>query len=146
MTVQPAAAEIEFIRRLAARDRDGQRITLLVGAGLGDPDAPRAADVINLADRYAEGRNDDGDLGEALRQVRDGPAGRNPALLYREYRRILADWLSADEFDAIAQQSVLQRYQPQDLLATPLGSHGFWQPITLHLGDDLDNDLDSLQL
>jgi hypothetical protein len=142
----PLPAETELIERLAESEGNGERVTLVVGSGLGDPAAPRAADVIALADRFAHGRNDDGDLQEALRQARSGRAEETPAALFGEYRRVLADWLSADEFDAIAQQSVLQRYRPQDVLSTALGHHGFWQPITLRLGQEIENDMYSWQL
>jgi hypothetical protein len=136
----PTGPESVFVKRLLKCDDDGHRVTLLLGSGLGDPHAPRAADIMRLADRYAEGRNDEGDLRDALDQVRDS------ATAYEDYRRVLTAWLAPDEFDAIAQQSVLLRYRPQDLISTPLGSHGFWQPITLQLGEDIENDLDSWRL
>ncbi|XVU28413.1 hypothetical protein ACQPZJ_15615 [Actinoplanes sp. CA-054009] len=144
--IAPPPAEIELVERLAESEVNGERVTLVVGSGLGDPAAPRVADVIQLADRYAHGRNDDGDLQEALLQARAACAEDTPAALFEEYQRVLADWLSADEFDAIAQQSVLQRYQPQDLLSTALGSHGLWQPITLRLGEEIENDIYSWEL
>ena len=103
----PSDAESKFIDRLIAREAASQQVTLLVGSGLGDPKAPTAVDVMTLANRYAEGRNDEGDLRNALARVPDGPTR------YDDYRRVLADWLAPDEFDAIAQQSVLLRYRPK---------------------------------
>ncbi|BEL06301.1 hypothetical protein Q0Z83_044920 [Actinoplanes sichuanensis] len=139
-------AEEDLIKQLVARYGMGQRITLVVGSGLGDPAAPRLVDVIRLAEQYARGRDDDGDLTEALHRVRESTGEGGPAALYEGYRRVLADWISADEFDAIAQLSVLKRYRPPELIASPLGSHGFWQPITMLLGEEIEEDHDSWQL
>jgi hypothetical protein len=145
---QPPAmpAEAALIERLLDSDRAGERVTLVIGSGLGDQAVPRVAAVIAVAERFADGRNDDGDLKQALRQARDEVGDRSPATVYTEYRRVLAGWLSADEFNAIAQQTVLPRYRPQDLLATALGNHGFWQPLTLRLGEELENDTESWEL
>ena len=137
MTEDAASA---LIGRLQKMDDRGERVTLVVGSGLDDQRIPRVSDFIKLANRFADGRNDDGDLKRALDQAREDCADRSPGALYPEYRRVLAGWLSADEFDAIAQQAVLLQYRPQDPHATALGRRGFWQPMTYKVGEDLEND------
>ncbi|GID26894.1 SIR2 family protein [Paractinoplanes brasiliensis] len=137
MTEQAASA---LISRLQRMDDRGECVTLVVGSGLDDQHIPRVSDFVKLANRFAEGRNDDGDLKRALDQACKDCAGRSPGALYPEYRRVLTGWLSADEFDAIAQQAVLLQYRPQDPRATALGRRGFWQPMTYEVGESLEND------
>lgn len=132
-----------LVARLRLSYDSGEHITLIVGSGLDDQHVPRVTDFIALADRFAEGRDDDGDLRQALRQAADECADQSPAVRYLAYRRVLTGWLSADEFDAIAQQAVLQQYRPPDLYATALGRRGFWQPMTLRVGEELENDWES---
>lgn len=133
-------AASELITRLKNLDDRGESVTLVVGSGLDDQHIPRVGDFIKLANRFAEGRNDDGDLRRDLAQAVKDCADRSPGALYPEYRRVLSGWLSADEFDAIAQQAVLLQYRPQDPHATALGRRGFWQPMTYKVGEDLESD------
>jgi hypothetical protein len=140
------SAESELLGRLRRSYAGGERITLVIGSEIDENAIPRVTDVIDVAERYARGRNDDGDLDEALKQAREGWDGVSRAALYERFRRVLLDWLSPEEYNAIAQQTVLHRYRPADLQASPLSSHGMWQPISPRLGADLENDLDSWQM
>jgi hypothetical protein len=139
-------AESAFVARLVQGERNDERISLVLGSGLGAGAVPRVAEVIALAERYAAGRGDQGDLRRALSQARRGHSDPSPAALYEAYRTVLTAWVSVDEFDAIAQQAVLQMYRPQDRLGSPLGTHGLWQRITLELGEQLEDDYESWQL
>ena len=150
MTDLPGAAvtpeEAKFVARLVRSERNEERITLVVGSGLGEGAAPRVADVNALAERYAAGRSDEGDLRRALEQARRGASAGGPAAVYEAYREVLAAWVSANEVDAIVQQAVLQMYRPVDRLATPLSTLGQWQRITLELGERLEQDHESWRL
>jgi hypothetical protein len=141
-----ASAETRLVELLQRSDADGDRVTLVIGSGLDDHAIPRVADVIDVAKRYAEGRDDEGDLQEALREAERRCAEDSPGALYDHVRRALLDWLSPGEYNAIAQQTVLHRYRPPDLHASPLGSHGMWQPISFRLGAAIERDLESWQI
>ncbi|NMO54073.1 hypothetical protein HH310_23175 [Actinoplanes sp. TBRC 11911] len=143
MTEDASAALVD---RLLESDRNGEHITLVVGSGLDDQYVPQVSHFIELADRFADGRNDDGDLQKALRQASEDCADQSLAALYPQYRRVLTGWLSADEFDAIAQQAVLQQYRPHDPHATALSSRGSWQPVTFRTGEALENDRESWRM
>ncbi|GIM97809.1 hypothetical protein [Paractinoplanes toevensis] len=148
MTGDPAIDDVQarMVRLLVECEENGEHITLVIGSGLDDQHVPRVSDVIRLADRFADGRNDDGDLQLALRKAREDCADPSPAALYAQYRQVLAGFLSSDEFDAIAQQAVLQQYRPPDLYATALGRRGLWQPMTLRVGEELENDRESWRM
>jgi len=133
-------AATALISQLESLERRGESVTLIIGSGLDDQHIPRVSDFIRLADRFAAGRNDDGDLRRALDQAVKDFEDRSPGAFYQEYRRVLTGWLSPGEFDAIAQQAVLLQYRPQDPHATALGRRGFWQPMTYRVGEDLEND------
>ncbi|MDR7276449.1 SIR2 family protein [Catenuloplanes atrovinosus] len=132
--------------RLYESFRREEQITLILGSGIGADATPGVADVLRLAEQYAVGRSDGGDLTRmlALARVRRGEGP--PSELYTEYRRIFANWVGGDGFDVIAQQAVLEKYRPPDRLAGPLATHGLWQRVTAELGEDLENDLGSWML
>jgi hypothetical protein len=119
-------AESALLERLVESDRNGERITLVVGSGLDDQHMPRVSDVIAVAERFAAGRNDDGDLREALKQAREDCIDGSPGTRYEEYRRVLAGWLSADELDAIAPADGASAVPPAGLTR-----HGARQPRLL---------------
>jgi hypothetical protein len=137
--------ESELLDWLRRSYQNGERVILVVGSALDDHAIPRVSDVVEVAERYADGRNDDGDLKEALRQARFSYEEDSFAL-YEHYHRVLLDWLSPDEYNAIAQRTVLDRYQPLDRHSSPLSSHGSWQPISQRLGADLEADEESWQI
>lgn len=130
---------IELLRSMD----NGEQITLVLGSGIG---APRVADVLRLADQYAAGRGDGGDLSRALTQARGRVDAGSPNRLYAAYRQVFAAWVSGEEFDVIVQQAVLERYRPPDRMATPLATHGIWQRVARELGERLENDIGSWQL
>jgi hypothetical protein len=86
-----ASAETRLVELLQRSDADGDRVTLVIGSGLDDHAIPRVADVIDVAKRYAEGRDDEGDLQEALREAERRCAEDSPGALYDHVRRALLD-------------------------------------------------------
>lgn len=136
------AGEEALVDELVRGIRNGEQVTLLVGSGVTAPAVPLLSQILDLAQRYAAGVGDEGDLARALAQARQevGPAART-AELYVAYRRVFADWVSHGEFDVVAQQAVLAAYRPPDLFASPLATHGIWQRVTLRLGERVENSL-----
>ncbi|MFI5843154.1 hypothetical protein ACIA8K_25930 [Catenuloplanes sp. NPDC051500] len=123
-----------------------EQITLILGSGIGRDATPGVGDVLRLAEQYAVGRSDGGDLTRMLQLARARRGEGAHTDLYTEYRRIFANWVGGDGFDVIAQQAVLEKYRPPDRLAGPLATHGIWQRVTADLGEDLENDLGSWML
>lgn len=132
--------EQELVDRLVRAVGQGEQVTLLAGSGVTAPAVPRLARMLDHAERYAAGVGDDGDLGSALAQARaeQGP-GATPLEIYIAYRKVFADWVSPFEFDVVAQQAVLDAYQPPDLFDSPLATHGIWQRVDLRLGEHVEN-------
>jgi len=120
---------------------EDEPVVLLVGSGVTAPHVPPVGAILELADRYAGGRGDDGDLSAALAQARRelGPAAARIEV-YLAYRRVFADWVSGGEFDVVAQQAVLQAYRPKEWGSSPLAAHGIWQRVDLALGEQAEND------
>ena len=131
--------EEPLVTRLLDSYRDDEQITLILGSGIGGAVQPRPADMVRLADQYAIGRGDAGDLSRALGQARER-AGARPIDIDAAYRQIFARWVSGDEFDVIAQEAVLGMYHPVDRMATSLVAHGIWQRVSRDLGESLEND------
>ncbi|MET7396044.1 SIR2 family protein [Dactylosporangium sp. NPDC005572] len=125
----------------------GAQITLILGAGLTQPAVPGLTGIVELADRYAAGLGDDGELTQALHQAREelGPRAA-PIEVYLAYRRVFTARRSPGEFDVVAQQAVLAGYRAPDLATTPLATHGIWQRVDLRLGERVENSLDWWEL
>ncbi|WP_238011072.1 SIR2 family protein [Dactylosporangium sp. AC04546] len=125
----------------------GAQITLILGAGLTQPAVPGLTGIVELADRYAAGLGDDGELTQALHQARQelGPQAA-PIEVYLAYRRVFTARRSPGEFDVVAQQAVLAGYRAPDLATTPLATHGIWQRVDLRLGERVENSLDWWEL
>lgn len=140
----PVPATAELIERLVHAVRRGEHITLLVGAGVSGPVVPDVAGTLALADDYAAGRDDRGDLAQALEQART--ASDDPHVVYLGYRRAFANWVSGNEFDVVAQEAVLQAYQPADRSRSALSTHGVWQRVDARLGERVESDLTSWRL
>ncbi|HEU4423399.1 MAG TPA: hypothetical protein VFR67_12785 [Pilimelia sp.] len=140
----PYAATADLIERLVHAVRRGEHITLIVGSGVTAPAVPTVSDMLALADDYAAGRDDKGDLTRALEQAR--ATLDDPVALYVAYRRAFANWVSGTEFDVVAQEAVLQAYQPVDRTRSALATHGVWQRVDARLGERVEADLASWQL
>ncbi|GAA2601945.1 hypothetical protein GCM10010399_35890 [Dactylosporangium fulvum] len=125
----------------------GEQITLILGAGMTMPAVPGPAGIVELAERYAAGLGDDGELTQALRQAREelDPQAA-PIEVYLAYRRVFTARRSPGEFDVIAQQAVLAGYRAPDLASSPLATHGIWQRVDLRLGERVENSLDWWEL
>jgi hypothetical protein len=138
----PLPAEERLVARLYDAYRDEEQITLILGAGVGGTATPWVADVLRLAEQYAVGRSDGGDLTQALAHARARvpSGGAAPMEVYTAYRQVFGAWVSSNEFDVIVQQAVLERYRPPDRMATPLATHGLWQRVSGDLGEWLEND------
>lgn len=139
---RPPTAEQGLLDQLRVTIANGERITLIVGPGLAGPSATTVPTMLELAERYAAGRNDDMALSQALARARAGTTDE-PAALYDAYRAAFRDWVSRDALDVVAQQAVLAAYQPPDVIDSPLATHGLWQLIDHALGERLENDRDS---
>src|SRR5690349_11744853 len=137
------SAEERLVARLMASLRNEEQVTLILGSGIGGDATPRVSNVLRLAEQYAAGRSDNGDLRRALEQARDRAEGTSPTEIYSAYRQVFASWVSSDEFDVIVQQAVLEKYRPPDRMATPLATHGIWQRVAGDLGEWLERDLGS---
>ncbi|GAA0726322.1 SIR2 family protein [Dactylosporangium roseum] len=125
----------------------GEQITLILGAGMTMPAVPGLAGIVALAERYAAGLGDDGELTQALRQAREELDARAaPIEVYLAYRRVFTARRSPGEFDVIAQQAVLAGYRAPDLASSPLATHGIWQRVDLRLGERVENSLDWWEL
>jgi hypothetical protein len=138
-------AEDLLVQRLLDCQRNEEQITLVLGSGIGKNATPRVADVLRLAEQYATGLSDGGNLTRALAQARGRVGERSPVETYAAYRQAFAAWVASDEFDVIAQQAVLEMYRPPDRMATPLATHGIWQRVDRELGEALENDVGSWQ-
>jgi len=137
--------EEPLVTRLLDSYRDDEQITLILGSGIGGTVQPRPADMVRLADQYATGRGDAGDLIRALDQARER-AGERSIDIDAAYRQAFARWVSGAEFDVIAQEAVLGMYHPPDRMATSLVTHGIWQRVSRDLGESLENDEGSWRL
>jgi hypothetical protein len=138
--------ERRLLDRLATALHGVDQITLLLGSGVTAPAIPRVRGVLDIADRYAAGRNDAGALARALTQARAELVGAQPIDVYRAYRRVFTDWVSAGAFDVIAQQAVLKAYAAPDPMESPLATHGLGQRIDRGVGEGVENDRFSWQL
>jgi hypothetical protein len=140
----PDPATADLVERLVRAVRRGEHITLLVGSGVTAPAVPDVVAMLALADDYAAGRDDRGDLTQALEQAR--AASNDPRSVYLGYRRAFASWVSGNEFDVVAQEAVLQAYQPADRSRSALATHGVWQRVDARLGERVEADLGSWRL
>src|SRR5687767_2773956 len=102
---EPTPAEDALLEALITSINNDEEVTLVLGSGLMSSDVPRAADIVRLADQYALGRGDGGDLSRALTQARTRLGDSSATAIYAEYRRIFAAWVSGADFDVIAQQA-----------------------------------------
>ncbi|WP_433059715.1 SIR2 family protein [Dactylosporangium sp. CS-033363] len=135
--------ELRLIDEVVTAIRHGGTVTLILGAGMTMPAVPGLAELVELADRYAAGLGDDGELTQALRQARAGlDPHALPIELYLAYRRVFTARRSPGEFDVVAQQAVLAGYRAPDLNSSPLATHGIWQRVDLRLGERVENSLD----
>jgi hypothetical protein len=141
-----SAGENLLLDRLTAGLRDVDQITLLLGSGVTAGVIPRVQGVLEIADSFAAGRNDDGALERALEQARAELVGARPIDVYRAYRRVFTDWVSAGAFDVIAQQAVLKAYAAPDPMESPLATHGLGQRVERNVGEGVENDRFSWQL
>lgn len=141
-----SAGEALLLDRLTAGLRDVDQITLLLGSGVTATVIPRVGGVLEIADSFAAGRNDDGALERALEQARAELVGARPIDVYRAYRRVFTDWVSAGAFDVIAQQAVLKAYAAPDPMESPLATHGLGQRLERGVGEGVENDRFSWQL
>ncbi|GAA2513723.1 SIR2 family protein [Pilimelia columellifera] len=133
-----------LVEHLVAAVRRGEHLTLLVGSGLTVPAVPGVAQMLALADEYAAGRDDRGELAQELGHAR--AASDDPAAVYRAYHRAFASWVSGNEFDVVAQEAVLQAYQPAERARSPLATHGVWQRVDTRLGERVEADQESWRL
>ncbi|MEU4214579.1 hypothetical protein [Actinoplanes sp. NPDC026623] len=141
-----SAGEALLLDRLAASLRGVDQITLVLGSGVTAGVIPRVHGVLEIADSFAAGRNDDGALERALEQARAELVGAQPIDVYRAYRRVFTDWVSAGAFDVIAQQAVLKAYAAPDPMESPLATHGLGQRVERGVGEGVENDRFSWQL
>jgi hypothetical protein len=139
----PDPATADLVERLVRAVRRGEHMTLLVGSGVTAPAVPDVAGMLALADDYAAGRDDRGDLTQALELAR---AAGDPWTVYLGYRRAFANWVSGNEFDVVAQEAVLQAYQPADRSRSALATHGVWQRVDARVGERVERDLDSWRI
>ncbi|MGA5301912.1 SIR2 family protein [Nucisporomicrobium flavum] len=129
-----------LIDRLTTALQDADQITLVIGSGVTATAVPRVQGVLEIADSYAAGRNDDGALERALAQARAELVGARPVDVYRAYRRVFTDWVSGGAFDVIAQQAVLKAYAAPDPMESPLATHGLGQRLDRAVGEGVEND------
>ncbi|GLY95776.1 hypothetical protein [Actinoplanes sp. NBRC 103695] len=141
-----SAGEAMLLGRLSASLSGSEQITLMVGSGVSASVVPRVPGLLEIADQYAAGRNDEGSLQRALAQAR-ARLGPVPAIdVYRAYRRVFSDWVSAGAFDVIAQQAVLKAYAPEDPMESPLATRGLGQRVERGVGEALENERYGWQL
>src|SRR3954468_15706721 len=139
--------ELRLIDEVASAIRHGATVTLILGAGMTMPAVPGLEELVELADRYAAGLGDDGELTQALRQAREAlDPHALPIDVYLAYRRVFTARRSPGEFDVVAQQAVLAGYRAPDLNSSPLATHGIWQRVDLRLGERVENSLDWWEL
>ncbi|WP_432989004.1 SIR2 family protein [Dactylosporangium sp. CA-233914] len=139
--------ELRLIEEVVSAIRHGGTVTLILGAGMTMPAVPGLEELVELADRYAAGLGDDGELIQALHQARAalGPHAL-PIEVYLAYRRVFTARRSPGEFDVVVQQAVLAGYRAPDLASSPLATHGIWQRVDLRLGERVENSLDWWEL
>lgn len=140
----PDPATMDLVERLVRAVRRGEHVTLVVGAGVTAPAVPDVAGMLTLADDYAAGRDDGGNLSHALEAARAD--SDEPHTVYLGYRRAFANWVSGNEFDVVAQEAVLHAYQPANRSRSALATHGVWQRVDARLGERVEGDLSSWQL
>ncbi len=138
--------EARMVDRLMDSVQRDEELTFIVGSGFGAGAVPRVADILHLAEQYALGRGDGGDLSRALARAQADFAGRSPTVMYAEYRRLFTAWVSRGEFDVIAQQAVLETYRPAEPTSTMLAVHGIWQRVSRAFGERVENDIHSWPL
>ena len=141
-----SAGEALLLDRLTAGLRGVDQITLLLGSGVTATVIPRVLGVLEIAESFAAGRNDDGALDRALEQARAELVGASPIDVYRAYWRVFTDWVSTGAFDVIAQQAVLKAYAAADPMESPLATHGLGQRLERGVGEGVENDRFSWQL
>ncbi|MEV4636490.1 SIR2 family protein [Actinoplanes sp. NPDC049548] len=132
--------ELLLLDRLMTALHDADQITLLLGSGVTAAAVPRVQGVLDIADSYAAGRNDDGALERALAQARAELVGARTIDVYRAYRRVFTDWVSGGAFDVIAQQAVLKAYAAPDPMESPLATHGLGQRLERGIAEGVEND------
>ncbi|MFB9407057.1 SIR2 family protein [Dactylosporangium matsuzakiense] len=139
--------ELRLIDEVVSAIRHGGTVTLILGAGMTMPAVPGLGELVELADRYAAGLGDDGELTQSLRQAREAlDPHALPIEVYLAYRRVFTARRSPGEFDVVAQQAVLAGYRAPDLSLSPLATHGIWQRVDLRLGERVENSLDWWEL
>ncbi|MEV6924397.1 SIR2 family protein [Dactylosporangium sp. NPDC051485] len=139
--------EARLIDDIVSAIHHGGTVTLVLGAGMTMPAVPGLEELVELAERYATGLGDDGELIQALHQARAalGPHAL-PIEVYLAYRRVFTARRRPGEFDVVAQQAVLAGYRAPDLASSPLATHGIWQRVDLRLGERVENSLDWWEL
>jgi hypothetical protein len=140
----PDTGAVELVERLVRAVRRGEHISLFVGSGVTAPAVPTLSGMLALADDYAAGRDDRGDLAQSLERAR--ASSSDPFAVYLGYRRAFASWVSGNEFDLVAQEAVLHAYQPVDRSRSALATHGVWQRVDARLGERIEADLGAWKL
>jgi hypothetical protein len=141
-----STGEALLLARLSTSLAGSEQITLMLGSGLTASVVPRPPGLLEIADQYAAGRNDEGALQRALAQARARLVNPAPVDVYRAYRRVFSDWVSAGAFDVIAQQAVLKAYTPEDPMESPLATRGLGQRVERGVGEALENERYGWQL
>lgn len=136
-----------LVERLVRGIADGEQVTLFAGSGLTAAAVPRAAGLLQLADRYAVERGESTNLPWALAHAREElGADAGTLATYLAYRRVFADRVSGAEFDVVAQEAVLEAYSPADRATSPVAHRGRWQRVDRRLGERVENDHDAWRL
>ena len=123
--------------RLYEHARQRQPVTFLVGSGASAAVIPAVRAMLALADEYARHHPTGAGLRAALGREREDHAGDDIGL-YDAYRRQFAAWIKGNEFDVVAQESVLRAYRPT---RTTFSGRGRWQRVEAALGQSLERDL-----
>ncbi len=137
-------AELSLVRELI--ECMGDEVTFIVGSGVGGSSTLRVASIVRLADQYALGRGDGGDLSRALAEAKVRLANASETAIYAEYRRLFGAWVSGAEFDVIAQQAVLDAYRPTARVSSAVATHGIWQRVSQFIGEEVENDNSSWEI
>jgi hypothetical protein len=112
------ADEGDLFDRLSRELRDGgRRLQFLIGPDLVETDAPWPTALVRVADEYAQVRRND----DLRRELRRAAQATEASARFAGYRAAFDDWLGAEEFDAVIQQTALGAYRPagDDVLTDP---------------------------